>query len=194
MSSSELIDDLRRKGEARIEKLWEETRREQTVFESEETEKLAAEEKLCSREAEHAVQTTRKRQKVTAQRQASAIITRAEQNLNERLFGLANDMLEDLRPGSRADMLRSLMKEVPESDWDEVTVHPDDVEAAKEVFPSEIISEDPGILGGVVVKSSTAGMTVVNTLRKRLERAWPNIGPEILRDIVENEISDRSSS
>jgi len=194
MSGSELIEDLRRKGQARIDRLWEGARRELTGFESQEAEKLAAEEKFCSLEAERAALTTRKRQQVTAQRQASAIITMAEQDLNERLFSLANNMLENLRVGSRADLLRALMKEVPESDWDEVTVHPDDVEAAKEVFPAGIIGEDPGILGGLVVKSSILGMTVVNTLRKRLETAWPNLSPLILRDVVENEISDRSSS
>ena len=47
MSGSELIKDLRRKGEASIEKLWDEARRELTAFKSAETEKLAAEEKLC---------------------------------------------------------------------------------------------------------------------------------------------------
>jgi len=193
MSSSELIADLRRKGQVRIDLLWEEARRDFAVFEAEEAEKLAAEGKRCSLEANAAGRAMKRRQRVIAQRQASIIINTAEQDLNYRLFRLAGTMLEDIRSGSRTELLRRLMDEVPGGDWDNVRVHPDDVAAARDFFPAGVIVEDPEILGGLIVNSSAVGMTVVNTLRKRLETAWLTLGPEILREVVENENPDRSS-
>ena len=108
MSGSELIEDLHRKGQERIDRLWNEARRELARFEAEEMEKLSAEEKLYSRKADQAAHAVRQKQRVAAQRQASAIITTAEQDLNKRLLRLAGDILGDLRSGSRTALLCSL--------------------------------------------------------------------------------------
>jgi len=186
MGRTELIEDLRRKGQVKVDRIWEAARRELAEFEAAEKEKLAAEEKRCSLEAAGAGRATQRRQQVLAQRQASTLITVAEHDLNDRLHRLAEAMLKDIRPDDRTGLLRKLMAEAPGGGWDNVLVHPDDVAAAKELFPDGTIAEDPEILGGVTVSSSSVGLTVVNTLRKRLETAWRILGPEILREVVEN--------
>jgi V/A-type H+-transporting ATPase subunit E len=58
---------------------------------------------------------------------------------------------------------------------------------ARQLFPQAEIVIDEGISGGLVASSADGRITVINTLEKRLERLWPRLVPEILRDVVENE-------
>ena len=66
-------------------------------------------------------------------------------------------------------------------------MHPDDAAGARRIFPQADIVADDGIGGGLVASGADGGMTVINTLAKRLERLWPRLAPEILRDVVEHE-------
>ncbi len=184
MSREVLIKDLRAKGEEQIATLWREAREEAEKFRAEAERRLAGEHDRCDlagREAERAVQ---RRRTMAARRRAEAIISRAEQELNGRLFDLARELLKGEWSGDRARLLARLASELPPVEWRRVRVNPVDAGTASELFPQAEIVPDPRIPGGLAAISRDGRMTVDNTMPTRLERAWSRLVPEIMREVA----------
>ncbi len=187
MSHSALIDDLRTRGAQQIDAIRQKAREEIEGLQADAAHRLAEEDNSCRFTAEQTREAVGRRMSVTAQRQASVIATKAEQELDHRLYALARGLLTGLPTGARAPLFATLAGEIPAGDWRSVTVHPDDAAEARRIFPRADIVADGEISGGLVASSADGGMTVINTLAKRLERLWPRLAPEILRDVVEHE-------
>ena len=62
-------------------------------------------------------------------------------------------------------------------------VNPEDIELAKAYFPDSEIIPDGNISGGLDVLTGDGRIRVINTFEKRLERAWADMLPELIRDI-----------
>jgi V/A-type H+-transporting ATPase subunit E len=187
MSHSALINDLRARGEQQIAAIRQQAREEVDGLRAEADNLLAESESHCQLTAEQSRETVRRKMAVTAQRQASAIATRAEQELNSRLYALGKELLNGLHGKKRAELFTRLAEEFTAGDWQTIIVHPEDTSVARQLFPQAEIVIDEGISGGLVASSADGRITVINTLEKRLERLWPRLVPEILRDVVENE-------
>jgi len=186
MSREVLINDLRAKGEEQIATVWREAREEAEKFRIEAARRLAGEHDRCDlagREAERAVQ---RRRTMVARRQAEALVTRAEQELSERLYSLARDLLSREWSGDRVDFLARLAAELPPGDWVRIRVSPVDTEAASKLFPQAEIVAEAGIAGGLIATSRDGRVTIDNTLSTRLDRAWSRLAPELLREVTQD--------
>lgn len=187
MSHSALLVDLRARGEQQIATLRRQAREKIDSLRAEADQQLAEAESQCQLTAGQSRETVRRKMAVTAQRQASLIATRAEQKLNNRLYGLGIKLLNGLHDPDRAILLSRLAAEISDNNWQTIIVHPDDQAVARKLFPQAEILTNQDICGGLIASSSHGRITVINTLEKRLERLWPQLAPEILQDVVTHE-------
>jgi len=75
--------------------------------------------------------------------------------------------------------------EIPPLPWKTVRVNPEDVGIARKHFPGAVIITDEGISGGMDVMTGDGKIRVINTLEKRLERAWGDILPHLMKEDYE---------
>lgn len=183
MGRDVLINDLRAKGEQQVEGLWREARAEAERLRSEAAATLTAERGRCDLARRQAGEAVHRRRAMAARRQAGAIITRAEQELSDRLADLSRELLGAAWSGDRAALLAGLVAELPAGDWGRVRVHPEDVAAAGRLFPQAEIVADTEVKGGLEVTSSDGAITIDNTLNSRLARIWPLLVPALLREV-----------
>lgn len=109
----------------------------------------------------------------------------AEKRTSERFFSLTLSSLKQLRDEGYRDIFSSLVKELPPLPWKTVRVNPGDRALAEEFFPAAEVVPDAAITGGVDVAIEGGKMRIVNTFEKRLERAWEEILPSMLKDLYE---------
>lgn len=182
MSREVLIKDLQAKGEEKIATVWREARAEAERFRAEQQQRLAGEHDRCYLAEREVRQSVQRRRTMAARRQGEALVTKAEQELQDRLFKLALDLLDGGWPGGRQQLLTRLAGELPPFDWGRIRVNPADRDITANLFPGAEIVTDPEISGGLEATSRDGGITVDNTLSTRLLRAWPRLVPELLRE------------
>ena len=183
MGYRELIESLRKEGENKIQLLWNEA----------ETQAKKIREKVSSR----IEQIKKEREKIQAEitkEQEELILSKAkararriklsaEKALSDRLFSLALSSLSELRNNRYKEIFTSLINELPDMKWKEVRVNPVDIKIAQGFFPDARIIPDNSIAGGLEVKTENERMHVINTFEKRLERAWEDLLPRLIRYI-----------
>lgn len=186
MGYQELIESLRKKAEERIEEARRQAHdevlryREKVFSEFEDFKKqyLKEVESNALREIYYEIS--------MAKRQAYLLKNMAIHRLSDRLKAIAKRCLREMREkGDINDYERifeKLTRELPSAKWARVWIAPADRELARRFFPYAEILSDPGITGGLRVETDD-GITVDNTLEKRLERVWPEILPEILKEL-----------
>lgn len=118
-----------------------------------------------------------------ALRQERSLRLEAEAALAERLGRLARELLPQLRGGGDRQIFIALAAELPPAPWAKLRVHPDDLPLARQLFPEVEIAGDPRISGGLEAVTADGGLRVVNTLEKRLERLWPQLLPELRKEV-----------
>ena len=118
-----------------------------------------------------------------AEKMARTLRLSAEKSLSDRLFPLSLLHLHELRNESYTDVFASLVKELPPFPWKEVRVNPADVKTAQEYFPEAQIIPDKNITGGLTVLTEDRKIRGVNTFEKRLERAWEDLSPLLIREV-----------
>jgi V/A-type H+-transporting ATPase subunit E len=64
-------------------------------------------------------------------------------------------------------------------------VNPEDVGFAKNIFAGADIIPDKTIAGGVDAMTDGGEIRVINTFEKRLERAWVDMLPELLKKVYD---------
>ena len=106
----------------------------------------------------------------------------AEHKLAKRLLLAGVASLQHLRTMDYEANFARMTQELPVLAWKIVRVHPDDGDRARSYFPEAKIIFDNDITGGVDVMTEGEGIRVVNTLEKRLERAWPDMLPDLIAE------------
>ena len=102
--------------------------------------------------------------------------------LSDRLYRIACSVLPLLRNQDYQRAFRNLAAEMPPLTWKTVRVNTDDVEEAREHFPEAAIVADPDISGGIDAETENGKIRVINTFNKRLERAWEEIIPNLMKE------------
>lgn len=183
MSHEALIEDLRRKSAARIRQLQADAEEQIAALRSKKQQEFAQhQEEALSQQAGEA-------EKIAApilheaQRFALAVEDEAMRKVVERLYALAKEMIAQARGSNFDAIFAGLVKEVPDIDWEEVRVNPEDRELAATYFPRSTIQGDPEIIGGFIASTDQGKYRVVNTLKRRLEKGWPMIIPQLLQEI-----------
>lgn len=183
MSREILLNDLRAKGEAQRTALWLEAQAEAERLRAEAAQRLTAELARCELAGDEVGRAVHRRRAMAARRQAGALIARADQELSDRLYLLARELLAGDWPADRPALLAELAAELPPGDWTQVRVNPADQTNAAQLFPRHEIVADPQVLGGLAVTNRTGEVTIDNTMNTRLVRIWSGLLPELLREV-----------
>ena len=118
----------------------------------------------------------------TANNRARAVRLSAEQGLSVRLMESAALSLATLRRADYEDVFAKMAKEFPALAWKTVRVNAGDAARAKKYFPNAEIVVDAKIMGGMDASTQDGSIRVINTFEKRLERAWSDILPLLIKD------------
>jgi V/A-type H+-transporting ATPase subunit E len=183
MGYRELIDALNKECEEKVRKIWQEAEAEAEKIRAEVLKKACEMKESYGRNRSSAANTRTDAIRSGARDTARMNRLRAENELSKRLYHVAVHSLNRLRDKGYSDVLLSLVRELPPGPWEVVKVNPGDREAIKGFFPDSEIQNEPGITGGVEVISGKGNVRVVNTFEKRLERAWTEMLPEIMKDV-----------
>lgn len=105
---------------------------------------------------------------------------RSEEAFAQRLRRLADAQLASLSDERRSETLRRLARELPDRDWRRITVHPDDQQLARQLFPQADIDTDPQLGGGLLAATEDDSVRVDNSLAGRLEQMWPQLSGRLL--------------
>ncbi len=185
MGCKELIESLRRAADERIKKIWEDADAEADRIRSEDSNKLDQLRANCSRTESMAVTTAQIAAVSEANNRSRTNLLTAEKALSDRLFSLALSSLHLLRNSRYRETFGKMAREIPPLPWKTVRVNPEDVDIARSIFKGADVIPDGTITGGVDAMTDEGKIRITNTFEKRLERAWVDILPELLKKIYD---------
>lgn len=186
MGCKELIDALRKEGDEKARAIWQETEEEAEKIRADADEKIKKMQEEYSRMQASAIEYQIEPILSEAKQKADTIKLTAENDLSVRLYHLALSVLNYLRDEGYSDAFHLLVKELPLYKWERVKVNPEDEKMAKEYFSNAEIISDKNISGGLEVMTKDGKIRISNTFEKRLEKAWMEILPKLMRDIYGN--------
>ncbi len=114
------------------------------------------------------------------QRLTNAATAEARTALAGRLYKLAQEAVVLFRNGEYERLFAALVKELPACTWQRVRVNPADQGLAQIHFADAQIVGDEAIVAGMDVEAEHGRIRINNTLEKRLQRAWPDILPDLI--------------
>ena len=194
MTREGLIEALRRKATDDVEGLWRDTHAEGDAL------RAAAKQEVESERAALAAQTAAAGRRAAlaghaaAERKARDEHMRVVGELGERLYALARDELRTLGAQGAEALLTALAAELPSYEWQRVRVRPADVSVAQRLFPNAAVEGEPAIAGGLSAEADQGRVEVDNTLEARLDSAWPDLLPELVRDIMKEASDGRAAA
>ncbi len=182
MGHEELITSLRKETEERIAALKERTDKEIQRIRTDLAGKIDTlrEEYRAKQELAHIEEEENMRSE--AEKTVRRIRLNSEKALADRLLPIAFSCLPSLRDRRYEKVFASLVHELPSRAWSEVWVHADDTNRAKEYFPGARVFVKDTITGGFEVSRDEGKVLIANTFEKRLERAWEDLFPPIMKD------------
>jgi len=181
MGCKELIESLRRAADERIKLIWQETEGEAERVREEVSHKLEQLRENCSRTESLAVTAAQVAAVSEAKNRSRTCLLTAEKALSDRLFSVALSSLPRLRGSDYREVFGRMARELPPLAWKIVRVNPEDAGLAKSIFTGADIIPDKTIAGGVDAMTDGGKIRVINTFEKRLERAWVDMLPELLK-------------
>lgn len=183
MSTEILIQELRKKGEEKVAALWEKTREEEARLKEQSNTVTETEKDLVDRKKNRHRAILKKRMLREMEQEARIILGQAEKNLTRRLYDAAEKLLPELAENAQEILFSRLCAELPDRSWMTVYVNPRDQQKAASRFPEAEIVPEPDILAGYRAVADNGRFSIDNTLKKRFERAWPQLFPDIIAAI-----------
>lgn len=183
MGYEKLIETLRQEGAEKVAAIRQEVEAQGEDLKRETAEKTATLREEFARRGEEESVAIQREILAEAVRKTRQERLAAEHELAVRLLKLARQALPDLRAEHPGELFATLVKELPQVQWEGVKIKPADRKLAKRFFADAKIETDKAIAGGFEATTDKERFRVVNTLEKRLERAWPELLPRILTDI-----------
>ena len=185
MNYEELIESLWLEAEKKIEAMLRETAEEESQIEKEAM--LTVNHIRNDGHQVGASDSVKRKEEILAEAERESRVISIETNvmLAERLNRISRSFLPGLREREYDEIFRSLAAELPSHSWKEVRINPEDSALAREHFPGAEIIPDALITGGMDVSSVDSKIRVINTFEKRLERAWEDIIPDLLKGVYE---------
>jgi V/A-type H+-transporting ATPase subunit E len=184
MSRQELIESLRRRGEEQVREIWRQAEAEARRLRTAAEQRLEREREAASRRRSAAATESARLVQLEAERRARQLLAEAKRAVAERLNREAKAALGTLRDEENERLFAVLAAELPPGDWREVTVCPADAARAAQRFPQARIISDPAVGGGLEATAAGGRIRVVNTLERRLERAWDDLLPLLLQEVL----------
>jgi len=192
MGSRELIESLRRAGEESIRLLRKDAEQEAEAMQASLSKQIEELSKHYADELAAAENEESRRAIVEAGSRMRAIRLAAEKTLSDRLFSITQASITQLRHDGYPAIFEKLARELPALPWKFVRVHPADIDIArKHLSDAEIVPVET-IAGGMDASNADGTIRVNNTFEKRLELAWVDLLPLLIRDVYQ-EVSDGAS-
>ena len=185
MNCEELIESLWKEAEKKIGAIIRETGEEESKIEKEALLRIS---RLREESQRRCSSASRKRTEEViseAEKKARLVIIAEDLKLSERLYRISHASLRRLRNRGYEVFFKNMAAEIPPHPWKTVRVNPEDVGIARKHFPGAVIITDEGISGGMDVMTGDGKIRVINTLEKRLERAWGDILPRLMKEDYE---------
>lgn len=182
MNCEELIESLWHEAEKKISAIIRETGEEVTRINKEALLRIS---RLREDGRQRCSSASRKQTEETlseAAKKARLINIAEDLRLAERLYRISHASLRRLRNPDYQASFRIMAEELPPLAWKTVRVNPEDAVIAREHFPEAGIITDDSISGGMDVVTDDGKIRVINTLEKRLDRAWGDILPHIMKE------------
>jgi vacuolar-type H+-ATPase subunit E/Vma4 len=176
-----LIDTVRQTAAATIAALWADARAEAAACRDQANRAIEDQRRAQAEHVRAVAAAAAEAAAADAARQARHIRHLAKAALADRLHGLAVRALIDLRR-ARRDGFRDLARELPAREWTHLVVHPDDAALAGAMFPGRDIRTDAAVAGGLI--AADEALRVDNTLARRLAAAWPELLPQVMKDVL----------
>ncbi len=189
MSCRELIESLRKAADERVLSLRLEAEKESGTAKADIARRLQEQRDEAGRKREQAHREAIAAALSAANNRAREVRLRAEQALSARLKEAASAALAELRRDGYEDAFSRLARELPALSWKTVRVNPGDVRLAGKYFSGAAIEPDAAITGGMDVSAGDGTVRIINTLDKRLERAWGDMLPLLIQDVY-HEVGD----
>lgn len=189
MSCKELIHSLRTAADERVRLLWQEAEKKAADLRAETARKLVQLRNDLEKSRIASVHEQSSAAVAEAQNKARLLRLSAEQELSRRLYQIAAGSLPALRGSNYEQIFTHMAEELPALDWKSVTVNPADAALARARFPRAAIIPDGNISGGLDVSTADGSIRIINTFEKRLERAWREMLPGLLKD-ARREVTD----
>ena len=182
MNCEELIESLWQEAEKKIGAIIRETDEEETRINNEALLRINRLREDCQQRC-FAASGKRTEETLSEAKKKARLINIAEDLwLSERLYRISQASLRMLRDRDYQGSFRNMAAELPPLPWKTVRVNPEDAGIAHEHFPKAGIIIDDNISGGMDVMTDDCKIRVINTLEKRLERAWVDILPHIMKE------------
>ena len=183
MGNGEFIEALRREGEEKIRTICQEAEAEAERIRGDAAGRISLIRENLGRKHFIALKEQTGAIVLEAERETRMILLSAEKELSDRLYAVTIKALARLREERYPEVFDALAHEIPHYNWQVVRVNPHDEERARECFPGSEIISDESITGGLDVMDREGNIRVVNTFEKRLENAWIEILPELIKGV-----------
>jgi vacuolar-type H+-ATPase subunit E/Vma4 len=181
MSREALIDSLRAKAAEDAEAIWRDARADAEKCRREMAQSL---ERRREERQQAAAAVARRLDDEAAQHRAREMRMNAAIMLADRLQQVARSELPALRGDAPEQLFAALANELPDREWQRVTVNRADRDIARQRFPRAEIVCDEAVTGGMEVEAEQGRIRISNTLETRLATAWPDILPALIQDVL----------
>jgi vacuolar-type H+-ATPase subunit E/Vma4 len=189
MSCKELIESLRKAADERVLLMRQEAEREAGAAKTDVARRLGQLRDDVKVKQAAARRDANAQALSAANNRAREIRLVAEKELSARLKSAAALALPALRKAGYEAAFGKMVRELPALAWHTVRVNPGDVELAGNYFPGAEIVPDRNITGGMDASTKDGSIRIINTFEKRLERAWSDMLPLLIKDVY-REVSD----
>jgi vacuolar-type H+-ATPase subunit E/Vma4 len=183
MSCKELITSLKKAADERVLLIRQEAEQEAGAAKADVARRLEQRRDEAKRREAAAQRDANAQALSAANNRARQIRLMAEKEFSARLEAAAVSSLPALRKAGYEAAFGKMARELPALAWHTVRVNPGDVALAGEYFPGAEIVPDRNITGGMDVSTRDGSIRVINTFEKRLERAWSDMLPLLIRDV-----------
>ena len=183
MGLDELINTLKKNEQQQIDDIWQAVKNEAENLRTQIAEAIAA---ITKNHADQLASACQKSMRAIFSE--TEVKTRekklfAYQALDQALRNAALKQLTALRKQNYEKIFATLVRELPERQWEKIIVNPADLELAANFFSVNSIQQDPAVSGGLVALTANNRIIVDNTFEKRLERKWLHILPQLIAEI-----------
>ena len=188
MSREKLTEALLEKRDAEAGRIWQEVEQQVSRYRQKAEERCTKERQELEKRYETLLSQQRDSLDNRTGKRLRRIRLLAEETFFVQLWPLALAQLSIQSAKDRVGTLRQLAAELPELDWQQVTVHPDDRKQAAQLFPGSIVASEPALLGGLIAATSDGAISINNSLIRRLEQLWPKLCGSLL-DTLKTEVA-----
>ncbi len=183
MGQRELEAALRRDGESKAAEIWRSVEAEAEQLRSEAAQSLERQRHAAHERRQRKIAALQDAALAAARKQAQHSRLAVEGALALRLRQQAEGLLEGLAAAGGAQLFQRLAAELPAFPWQQVRIHPRDEACAREVFPEAEVLPGKKISAGLEVLGDDGRIQIINTLEKRLEHLWPELLPELFKEL-----------